>query len=498
MIKAARSVLKSQEPNRMTKEFFYRPSDAWAADFIPFYDGGRFRLFYLLDWRNKDSRGEGTPWYLISTKDFVNFSEHGEVLGRGSINDQDLYVFTGSVIRAGGLYHIFYTGHNPYFRVAGKPEQGIMHATSDDLLHWKKLPNDTFYAPLDHYEPNDWRDPFVFWNGDSHEYWMLLAARLKDGSPSRRRGCTALCVSIDLRSWEVKEPFYSPNLYYTHECPDLFRMGNWWYLIFSEFSDLVRTRYRMARSLDGPWLTPDDDTFDGRAFYAAKTASDGRRRYLFGWNPTRHSCKDYESWEWGGNLVVHEIKQQKNGLLSVSVPATVNQAWKKTNLSPKFDLVFGRVKQRKRKIKIFASRTFACSAAGEMPKRCRIETSIEIKRGTHSCGIMLRTSDDLEKSYYIRLEPKKERLVFDSWPRSTDHPIKNTDAGYMPGLERKINFNALEPINLTIFVDGSICVVYVDGVCALNCRMYDLLSGRWGFFVEQGISVFSNYKISTL
>ena len=80
-------------------------------------------------------------------------------------------------------------------------------------------------------------------------------------------------------------------LYFTHECPDLFKMGDWWYLLFSEFTDLVRTRYRMSRSLSGPWIIPERDDFDGHAFYAAKTASDGNKRFIFGWNPTREGEK---------------------------------------------------------------------------------------------------------------------------------------------------------------------------------------------------------------
>ena len=50
---------------------------------------------------------------------------------------------------------------------------------------------------------------------------MLLAAREKEG-PDNRRGCIALMTSPDLETWEVKPPFWSPRLYYTHECPDLF------------------------------------------------------------------------------------------------------------------------------------------------------------------------------------------------------------------------------------------------------------------------------------
>ena len=70
---------------------------------------------------------------------------------------------------------------------------------------------------------------------EQKQYWMLIAARLKVG-PRRRRGCTALAVSTDLQHWQVRDPFWAPGLFFTHECPDLFRIGDWWYLLFSEFS----------------------------------------------------------------------------------------------------------------------------------------------------------------------------------------------------------------------------------------------------------------------
>jgi hypothetical protein len=42
-------------------EFFYRPANAWAGDFIPYCKDGRFHLFFLLDWRDKVTHDEGTP-----------------------------------------------------------------------------------------------------------------------------------------------------------------------------------------------------------------------------------------------------------------------------------------------------------------------------------------------------------------------------------------------------------------------------------------------------
>ena len=91
---------------------FYKPKGAAAADFIPFHHDGKFRLFYLHDWRDPAKHGEGTPWYLIETDDFVRFEERGEVIARGAPDEPDLFIFTGSVIRALGRFHIFYTAHN--------------------------------------------------------------------------------------------------------------------------------------------------------------------------------------------------------------------------------------------------------------------------------------------------------------------------------------------------------------------------------------------------
>lgn len=485
---------QTEQSNR--KDFFYRPAGAWAADFVPFYAKGKYQLFYLHDWRDHAKFGEGTPWYLISTNDFVNYTEHGEVLARGTKEQQDLYVFTGSVIEANGQYHIFYTGHNPHFRKQNKPEQGVMHAVSDDLLSWRKIPEHTFFAPGDKYEPHDWRDPFVFYDDESREYKMLLAARYKTGIP-RRRGLTAMCASKDLINWEVREPFYSPDLYFTHECPDLFKMGDWWYLVFSEFTDLIQTRYRMSRSLKGPWLTPKRDTFDARAFYAAKTASDGRRRFIFGWDPTREENKDYRNWNWGGNLVVHEIHQEKDGELYVTVPDGVDKAFNKQ--SPiTFDVKAGDVKITGNDVRIVAPGSFGASAAGLMPERCKIETTIQFEPNTRGCGLMLRASDDLDSVYYVRLEPQSNRLVFDAWPRGTYHPITGASGHFMLDLERQLGLSPNQPVDLKVFVDGTVCVVYAAGKIAMSTRMYNLPKGRWGVFANEGAATFRDLRLTTI
>lgn len=486
--RSAMSAPLQRVPDTGHDDFFYRPKDAWAADFIPLYANGEFQLFFLLDWRDVPGHGEGTPWYRISTTDFVHFKEHGEALKRGAESDQDLYVFTGSALQAQGSFHAFYTGENPHLKEQGRPEQAVMHAVSQDLETWTKLPEQTFFAPLDHYEKNDWRDPFVFWNDESHEYNMLLAARHREGIP-RRRGLTALCSSKDLTKWHVNEPFYAPDLYYTHECPDLFKMGDWWYLIFSEYSDKARTRYRMSRSLRGPWITPRCDDFDGHAFYAAKSATNGKNRFLFGWNPTRAGAKDDGDWDWGGNLVVHEVYQQKDGQLAVKIPLSVANAFaKKASLS--FESGAGQFRYRNGVLELDARETFCAAAAGPQPRLCRINATAKFRRGTQDFGLMFRTSHDFESSYYVRLEPDNNRVVFDQWPKKTISP-------QMVELERPLDLSGSDTVTLSVILDGNKGVAYVNDTIAMNFRAYDLLEGNWGFFATNGHVAFSNVEIST-
>lgn len=72
-----------------------------------------------------------------------------------------------------------------------------------------------------------------------------------------------------------------------HEMPDLFKIGDWWYHIVTEYSDRSKMVYRMSKSLEGPWIAPKDDAFDGRSYYAGRTFELNGQRILFGWVATR-------------------------------------------------------------------------------------------------------------------------------------------------------------------------------------------------------------------
>jgi beta-fructofuranosidase len=278
-------------------------------------------------------------------------------------------------------------------------------------------------------------------------------------------------------------------LYFTHECPDLFQIGEWWYLLFSEFSEACVTRYRMARDPRGPWITPKADTFDGRAFYAAKSAGDGERRYLFGWNPTRAGEKDQGEWQWGGNLVTHEIFQRADGTLGVLCPEQVRATYDRP-VPIHFQRGLNATYPAKDAVHLDIPGGYGAALAGKLPERCKIEVRATWTGRAKGLGVLLRSSADFETGYWVRLEPQRGRLVIDSWPR----PGEQT---HWVEVERPADWHEGEPVGLTILVDGSLCEIYCGREIALSTRLYDHPEGEWGVFAQEGRVEFREIRLFT-
>ena len=468
------------------KNIFYKPKDGWVGDTIPFAHDGKFYIYYLHDERKgntQDEYGYRTSWNLLITEDGVNVKDCKVVLPVGEYDDADYACYTGSVIEGNdGNFHMFYTAqnnYNPKYHRDGKPLQYVAHAISTDLINWEKLPELTFGADERIYEPFDWRDPFVFYNEEEKCFDMLLAARLR-GASEKNGGCVGLCRSYDLLHWEAKEPFYNPESYMTHECPDLFKLGNKWYLVYSTFSEKFVTHYRMSDKLSGPWTSPIEDTFDARAFYAAKTAQVGDKRIAFAWVPTKRGESDFGQYEWGGNFIAHEINQTTDNKLTVK-PAE--------GLINMFNKEF--VNEKLNKVEIENYEGEKSYVIDGMKDTCMIEAVIEFSEGVRSFGIGLRQDSALANGYYLRLEPFYNRIVADMWPRrirGVNQWYVDGDKPFMVELERPFDYKSLKDnkVHIRVVADGSIICLYVNDITALTMRAYNLNRTNWGFFVKDG------------
>ncbi|WP_104088698.1 glycoside hydrolase family 32 protein [Arthrobacter sp. GMC3] len=470
----------------MIQQGFYKPHDAWVGDVIPWEEDGVFHLFYLHESRLVPK--EGMPWHRVVSENVIDFRETGEAIASGGLQSADFNVYTGSIVRdPDGVHHAFYTGQNPAHTGAdGLALQLVMHATSrDGMQTWTRHAADTFGATAG-YETADWRDPYVFWDEDAQLWRMLITARHAQG-PARRRGVIAQCTSSDLENWKPAPPFWDPRRYIAHECPEVFQWGDWWYLVYSEFSEAFTTRYRMARSLAGPWIAPEYDSLDGRAFYAAKSAARDGRRFFFGWIASREGGNDDGAWQWAGTMSVLEAEQREDGTLAFHPAHELRDTFAepvRTSLSG---------------VHLSAPGGYVDMLTQEdAPNAVRIVARFTIAENTSECGVLLRASVDGDEGYSLRLEPKRGRLVFDRWPRRSTGAEQWQISGDVPHaieLERPV---ALVPgvHELEVIVDGDICVATVDNSTVMSTRLYDRPTGRIGVFAGEGEVTITEFSVA--
>ena len=112
-----------------------------------------------------------------------------------------------------------------------------MHAYSDDLVTWHKTQDALTFTPQEGYDPDDWRDPWVIRDEENDQYLLILGARLQGPKDKTDRKKLLNSTSKDLKNWKFEGDFWAPDLYTMHEMPDLFKIGDWWYHIVTEYSD---------------------------------------------------------------------------------------------------------------------------------------------------------------------------------------------------------------------------------------------------------------------
>lgn len=457
-----------------------RASEAWFGDPVPFYWEGVYHLFYVWDQGHLIMPRVCHSWGHFISRDLVTWEEAPMAI------DPELEAScgTGTVFHQGGVFHLYYLGR--YFTTNGVMYETMCHATSDDLITWKKDPANPFSRPdLTRYSVRDWRDGFPIWNPERGEYWMLVTASLKEGPPGRR-GCIALLTSPDLKTWEAQDPYWAPYIGRHLECPDLFEWNGWWYLLWSGGRQPdAGTFYRRSRSLNGPWETPPVDTFDGFAFYAAKTAGDGRRRFLFGWTGTRQGDIDSGRIQWGGHGLVREIWQDDDGYLwprcvperlqmGLPAPAPAWQPqlgqWNGTRAAHNWGLSY---------------------TTAAMPRHYLLRCRFTPAGRTQRFGLFLRTDDRLGEGYQVAIEPERNRISLTGF---------GPEGGGLPAwpMIRPLACRPGEPYDITVFVSGTIIEVFVNDRAAMANRLYNHRGTSAGLFVEEGAGTFSDISVREL
>lgn len=456
---------------------YFRPKDGVAADVIPYYENGKYYIFYLKDYRGSTGKDEGISWNLLVSEDLVDFVDYGPVIKSGGANSQDYCVYTGSIFKHKDTYYAFYTGHNHLFVPLGKPQEVILRAKSKDLLHWKKDESFIIFAPKG-YDQNDFRDPYVYFDEEEQCFKMLLAGRKTEGADPDRLGCTYLYRSDDLDTWTFDENlFYAPDSFFTHECPDLFKMGDWYYLIFSEFSDKLRTRYRMTKRLGDPWIRPKEDTFDCSCFYAAKTVSNGKERFLLGWNAIKMQDEDKGNWQWGGTIVAHKLTQDPfTGELLVSCPSQIADQY---NVS----------ESKTAPVLVKSEDCYQRVNISKLPEYCRIELCFTTGTTLKEFGLFFHADEKFTKGYLLNFHSLHNRMCFEHKRGIWNFKVYDVES------ERLCEIKPNTKYSMTVIREKSVLEVYFDGKIALSNRMYSSEEGMFGVYTMDSDVTFERVEI---
>ena len=325
----------SDEPKSDT---YYRPYAGYVGDVMPLYDpvSKTFKIGYLQDFR-PNPVGTYHPIWGVETADVAHYTSLDEIIPCGGINEQDAALGTGCFVYSEeqGLYYCFYTGHRYELLQAEDSREIVQMAVSSDFKTWTKSRTFLLRGRDYGYSSNDFRDPCVF-RTDDGIYHMLVS------TTANGKGVLAEFTSANLTDWTHQGVFMTMMWDRFYECPDVFQMGEWWYLVYSEIHSAVRrVQYFKGRTLEelkattkndaGIWPDDHEGFLDSRGLYAGKTASDGQNRYLWGWCPTR-SGKDNanvgeQAPEWAGSMVAHRVVQHPDGSLSLGEVDAIRQKY---------------------------------------------------------------------------------------------------------------------------------------------------------------------------
>ncbi|KFI48094.1 glycoside hydrolase family 32 protein [Bifidobacterium biavatii] len=466
---------------------YYQFPGTWFGDCMPFGKDDTYFLFHQRDNRNPGPFGEPFGWDLATTKDFVTYEDHGVAIPRGDYDAQDQFIFAGSVFEGEGRYHIFYTGYNRDYSAQGKAAQVLLHAVSDDLYHWEKTGDKVELPPQPGYDPDEWRDPWII-RDDEHNRYVLVLGTRKAGPKEEQTGCTVWFTSTDLEHWEFQGDFWTPNIYTMHEMPDLFRMGDWWYHIVTEYSDKKKMVYRMSRSLEGPWTAPADDAFDGSDYYAGRTFELNGHRILFGWVGTREDNDDRKNFEWAGTFVPHEIIQHEDGSLGVKTPDTLWAAF--AERQPIDDCALTADGREERIIAtVDPSVNPSSNPSNNDGRLFSLEADVTFAAGTRNFGIRFYENATTKESYQFHFPVAENRFISEKNPNYIWFSFMNI------GLERPIALNAGETYHLRLIVDDTVATLYVNDV-ALNTRVCEHHGDAIGFYVTDGSATLSNISLA--
>ncbi len=454
----------------MNKQYYPRfhvaPTSGWMND--PnglIYFNGEYHAFY--QHHPYDENWGPMHWGHVVSDDLVTWRRLPIAIAPDHDFDKS-GCFSGSAVDNNGELALLYTGH---IWISGSGKSEIIHqtqclATSKDGVHFEK--QGTVLVPEDgimHF-----RDPKV-WQQDG-KWWMVVGQRTVDDV-----GQILLYRSDDLKSWTFDHIVVSdidPDVYML-ECPDFFRIGDKWVLMFSpqgmkakgyQYRSLFQSGYIVGDWKPGQKFTiikPFQEMDLGHDFYAPQSfvAADGRRLF-FAWMDMWESVMPSKKDKWMGSFTLPRelILDSDNNVRNRPIKELEALRENHRGLS---DIT---LKNELRHTNIEST-------------ACELKVELDLTQSdAERFGLQLAATKDGKQATLLYVDLQSHRIVLDRSLSGLE--LKGYRSAQLPKTDK---------LTLHVYVDASSVEIFVnDDLYSFSSRIYPQLPAeRWvNLFAENG------------
>ena len=435
-------------------QYHLLPAHNWMNDPNgPIYFRGRYHMFHQYNpqgaiWGNMN-------WAHATSSDMLHWHHEPIALAPTSGGPDQDGVFSGSAVLDDGTVTVIYTGVAPPASPAEatlrdgahtwRETQCLAVAQDDDLRSWKKVATPVIATPPPGLDVTGFRDP-VLWREDGK--WMLAL-----GSGIRNKGGAILLYSSpDLRHWTYLHPLVQgtpsgkdgANPVDTGdmwECPDFFPLADKHVLLVSTMG---KVRWQVGTYAEQRFTPEKEGVVDWGSYYAAKTMLDrDGNRILWGWISESRPDADLIAAGWAGVMSLpRTVSLNKEGELRTQAIEAA-RGLRATHT---------RIDSRE-----------SPSAWARLLNEVRIhdlcaELQLELHPATDDFAIRLRSdSEDFAAFSFTNKGHSRELQV-------------NASTAPIPGAPGT-------PIQLRMFLDGSVLELFANETTAFTARLYRKSSG---------------------